>query len=361
MKKEQKTLLAIAGAGIGLYLLTRKQQPAKSGTQLTDGGGEGQGNEVEGCTNIYATNYDATATIDNGTCVYDVPSVPLDQIWTLNPSGELNNAGPILWYLSQRLGMDVSTASPCDMFTWVLANNQYQIGSGALLDMISVLPNTETTTYLTGDEMNDLITGALWNSQWDGGDILIYDPATGMPLPDLTPYTADCTTELAPYYPQTYAEFRTFVETWMATTGGGTPPINPPSSTRMMNVDTGSADTCTLLGFMDNDPQMAGIIATIPNSHILDLGNYLSIVAGWNDASNVSDPPFDIYGNYNWPYSEVENILLPGCTEPTTDVNDDGTIDVGVNDGSGNDPINDGGDGGPTLDPSLMNRGLFYA
>ena len=106
---------------------------------------------------------------------------------------------------------------------------------------------------------------------------------------------------------------------------------------------------------------MQAVAATIPNAHIEDLGNFMAIIAGWNDQSVVSNPPFDIYGNYNWPYSDVEDILLPGCTEPTTDVNDDGTTGVGVNDGSGNDPINDGGDDGPTLDPSLMNRGLFYA
>lgn len=328
-------LLAIGGVGVAAYLAMR----GKSSNQKTIGGDSGGGGEepqpeevVFGCTNIYATNYDPIATNDDGSCMYDVPLVDNDILYTPSYIGG-RQPYPFMWYWMQSLGIDPTLIDPCNAITTSFGpfSEAVDLGSAAILDTLALLP-ADDDVQLTGDQLNQMAYDALEGSTYDGPIPVIFDNATGQPNVNFIPYPADadCSTPDVLTF-GSYADWRLFVQDWVINTGGDageSGPINPPVSSLI----TDTSDPCTLVGWMDTSVLANEALYIIEVTTAQQLGNLMVdqlAAAGtiWNMPS-----PFAENGTLQYLYSMVEDIPLPNCSAPDTS---------GGPDGSGNNDIMD--------------------
>lgn len=309
MDKKTQTYLAIGGVALAAYLATRKQQPAAKG-----GGGEeldeGDGikPEIYGCTDILATNYDATASTDDGTCVYDYPTIPAEEVW-LAPDAvcggvacsEYSQLAPLSWYILQALSYDVSAIqNPCESFQTLFSleygpTGETFIGSGWGLEILSEFD--PSATNLSAEYVESLIYNEFWKAE--GYNPQVYDPATGLPMSDFIPFPSDCSIDPT-LYMYTWSDLRNHWIAWAAASGETLGQANDP---------------CT----------WAGLLATSALQSV-DLSNGEMLVSFMSQQLMISigmpaefQDPFNADGTYKYPFSTIaggDSILMstyPQC------------------------------------------------
>ncbi len=129
--------------------------------------------EIEGCTDITADNYDATATLDSGNCVYSGCTDPDAENYN---SQATNDDGSCVYARDKFIGMYLSVFT-CPGFLAALSNDSLLIVIEPGLD-----ENDKSSIILSLEVMGILIS---FRGSVDGETLTIMDELKDAVLPDL--------------------------------------------------------------------------------------------------------------------------------------------------------------------------------
>lgn len=293
MDKKTQTYLAIGGVALAAYLATRKQQPAAKG-----GGGEGpvEGEdpkpEIYGCTDIFAPNYDATANVDDGSCITEYPEVPIQEVFLpevcLSTACEnYSQLAPLAWYILQALNYDVSQIeNPCTSFNVLFnltdGNGDKYISSAFGLEVLSNF-NAYADNF-SAEYVESIVYSDFWLSDYTPS---IYDSATGQPMPDFLPFTSDCTIDPTLYMFQ-WGDLVNHWQSWAAASNDTLGTDLDPCGWRGMLASTA-------LGTIDFSS--GSISVAYMSKQLLDS---IQMPAPFND-------PFNEDGTFKYPFADIAN------------------------------------------------------